>query len=241
MHTPYQTTAGRPSARRALRAVAALGTAAALVAAGAVGAQASTKAPKVETVHVAITAVSGALPAGAGITVVQSCPRGTDLDRSFAGVEAHAGVLRRTSRELWPAGVATRYTVRSTMGADDVALVATAAVCVHRTRHGAHVVRGLASVDTRVWGPAPADVDLASVAVVAGVDLANGRMLRTSVRAAGVGSSRGSLKAAVAGVQEALTDDADVQGVAAAGVTTRSVPRGRFASLLSSYRFRVAV
>jgi hypothetical protein len=198
----------------------------------------------VTSAHVSLSAVVGALPAGAGITVVQTCPRGSDLDRraTRAAGEVHDPHLRRASREYWPAGVATRYRVRTSLrGTADLALTAGVVVC--RIHVGAHarVVTGRASTDLRVWGPAPAKVDLLDVTVMATTDPAHpDRLLRTAVRGTGVGSSRGSLRHAVSAVQETF-DAQVVGGVVALGTTRRAVPRGRFASMENRYRFRVVL
>ena len=199
----------------------------------------------VTSVHASVSAVVGALPAGAGITVIQTCPKGSDLDRGATRAvgEAHDPHLRRTSRELWPAGVATRYRVRTSVDAtEDLALAVGVVVC--RIHVGAHqrVVTGRATTDVRVWGPAPTRVDLLNVTVMATTDARNPeRLLRTAVRGTGVGSSRGSLRHAVEAVQETLDGQGDLGGVVAMGSTRRAVPRGSFASMENRYRFRITL
>lgn len=232
----------RRAARRAGTVVLTTGLLAASVAVAEPGQAAAGRT--VTSVHASVSAVIGALPAGAGITVIQTCPKGSDLDRraTRAVGELHDPHLRLASREYWPAGVATRYRVRTRLDAtEDLALTVGIVVCrIHVGSH-ARVVTGRASTDLRVWGPAPTKVDLIDVTVMATTDTAHpDRLLRTAVRGTGVGSSRGSLKHAVSAVQE--TFDAQVAGgVVALGTTRRAVPRGRFASMENRYRFRVVL
>lgn len=237
---------GPGQTRTARRAVAAGAVAAGLLVSSAglaTPGQAAT-GRTVTTVHASVSAVVGALPAGAGITVIQTCPKGSDLDRRATRSigEAHDPHLRLTSREYWPAGVATRYRVRTSLRAtEDLALAVGLVVC--RVHVGAHAERvtGRAATDLRVWGPAPTRVDLLDVTVMATADTARPeRLLRTAVRGTGVGSSRGSLRHAVTAVQDTF-DAQDSGGVVAVGSTRRAVPRGRFASMENRYRFRITL
>ena len=233
----------RSAARRALGAGAvAAGLLVSSVGLAAPGHAASGRT--VTSVHASVSAVVGALPAGAGITVIQTCPKGADLDRraTRAVGEAHDPHLRVASREYWPAGVATRYRVRRSVHAtEDLALALGIVVCRVHVGAGAHTVTGRASTDLRVWGPAPTKVDLLNITVMATTDTAHPeRLVRTAVRGTGVGTSRGSLRHAVRAVQ-ATFDAQDAGGVVATGTTRRAVPRGRFASMENSYRFRITL
>lgn len=189
--------------------------------------------------HMSVSGVAGALPVGAGITVIQHCPVGSDLDRAATRAvgEFHDGRLRVASRELWPAGAVVRYRVTRAVRADDPALVATAALCTVRVPAGARTAAGRALVDLRVWGPAPARVGLLNVAFVAVTDdLDSERTFRTSLRAAGVTEHRASLRGAVLAMQEVLEDE-DGIAVVAEGETRRTVARGSFVSMQNRYRY----
>ena len=237
-----QQTGGRRTVRRAGTVAVTTGLLVASVGAAAPGEAATGRT--VTSVHASVSAVIGALPAGAGLTVIQTCPKGSDLDRRATRSvgEAHDPHLRRTSREYWPAGVATRYRVRTRMDAtQDAALTVGVIVCrIHVGSH-ARTVSGRATTDVRIWGPAPTAVDLLNATVMATVDSRNPeRLLRTAVRGTGVGSSRGSLKHAVDAVQETF-DAQPAGGVVALGTTRRAVPRGSFASMENRYRFRITL
>lgn len=226
-----------------------LSTCLALAAASAVGvvaaptSEAASSGRGAVSLHVAASAVAGALAPGAGVTVVMSCPAGTDLvGRAFShDVEDHDARLRLRSAEVWPAGAVFRYEVVRPVTAARPAAVVDGVACLTHLRRRATVVRGTASTDLRVWGPAPAHVVLDTATVVGVTDPARpGRDLATLVHAAGVGASHGSVRGAVAAAQ-AEFGDAHVRGVEAAGRTTRVVRRGRFASMLNRYTFRAAL
>lgn len=197
------------------------------------------------SVHVSVSAVSGSLPARAGITVIQTCPRGSDLDRALTASigEIHDGHVAVAGRQYWPAGVVTRYRVGTPLsGAREMTLAAGAIVCrIHVGRHTRTVV-GTATTDVRIWGPAPSRVNLLNATVMAVVRRDQpGHLLRTTVQGSGVGSSRGSLRHAVTAVQHSLNGGSGIGAVVAIGSTTRSVPCGSFASMENRYRFRIAV
>ncbi len=189
--------------------------------------------------HISIGMVDGALPVGAGISVIHHCPKGSDLDEAETRAvgEFHDGRLRVASREYWPAGMVVRYQVTKKMHADDEAMVATAALCKSRVAADATRFTAAAKVDLRVWGPAPREVGLTDVAlVVVTDDLNSDYIFRTSMRAAGVDSHPASLRSAVDAVQETLTEG-DESAVIAVGRTNRKVGRGEFVSMRNNYRF----
>jgi hypothetical protein len=173
---------------------------------------------------VSLSAVSGSLPAGAGITVIQTCPKGADLDRSVTRAvgEVHDPRLKVASREYWVAGVVTRYRVADALNEPgDLTLAVGIMAC------RIHVGRNVRT--------------MAGTATVMGVVDRNHpeRLLRTTVKGSGVGSSRGSLRRAVKAVRVSLNSQLGIGGVVAIGSTTRSVPRGKFASVENRYRFRI--
>jgi len=190
-------------------------------------------------VHVSVAAVGGALNAGTRMSVIQTCPRGSDLDKAATRRlgEAHDARLRVANKEYWPAGMVTRYQVRQRLSAARPALVATSVVCRSKVAATATTASGRAKADVRVWGPAPARIVLADAVVVAVTDdLAAGYMFRTSLRAAGVDRHPASMRRTVAAVQRVFTD-ADGDVVVAVGETQRRVTSGRFASMRNNYRY----
>lgn len=221
-------------------ALTALACAAAVVAAP-LPASAATSAPTRTILdgHVSLATVTGALPAGAGVSVVHSCPKGHDLDRrQTRDVEPVVDErLRLASREYWVGGTVSRFTVRQRLRSGEPAFVVTAALC--RSRVTGNVATGAASVDLRVWGPAPAKVGLEDAAVtVVTDDLTAGRLFATSMRAASVASAAGSLRGAVRATQEAFDEGDGLAAVVATGRTTKRVAKGRFVSMVNRYSYR---
>ncbi len=193
--------------------------------------------------HVSISAVSGALPAGATISVVQSCPAGSRLDRTATRTivaEADRALdphLRFASREYWVAGTVSRYRVARGTTARTPVAVAGAVLCTSSVATTARTVSGRASSDLRVWGPAPSDLVLANgTAAVVTDDVDAESVFATVMRAGGVASSKGSLTGALTAVQE-VTQEEGIGAVAAAGQTSRRVRRGSFVSLLNTYSY----
>lgn len=190
--------------------------------------------------HIAISAVVGRLPAGAGLSIVQTCPAGSRLDKRTtrrAG-EAHTRGLRLASVELWPRGMVTRYRVVHRLAARRPTLVLTAAACRSALPEGSTRVHGRAVVDLRVWGPAPRRVTiLSSAAVLVADDLESGEIFRTTMRAAGVNANHASVPHAVRAIQEEVDNGSDVTEIFAAGRIKRAVRVGTFASMQNHYRY----
>ena len=223
------------------RTFAALTTAGAVALVGAAGiAPAAAAAPRTMlNGHVSVSAVGGALPIGAGVSVIQHCPKGSDLDRAETRAvgEVHDDRLRVASKEYWPAGMVVRYRVAKKLDGQEPAMVLTAALCKTRVAATATTLQGAAKTDLRVWGPAPANVELLNAAVVVVTDDVDADyMFRTSMRAAGVNEHPVALRGAVQAVQESVQED-DVSAVVAAGRTNRRVARGSFISMVNNYRF----
>ena len=211
----------------------------ALVGAAGVAPAAAAPARTLLNGHVSVAAVDGALPVGAGVSVIQHCPKGSDLDR--AETRAVGGVhddrLKVASREYWPAGTVTRYRVVKKLDGQEPAMVLTAALCRTRVASTATTLQATAKTDLRVWGPAPANVELLNAAVVVVTDdLDVDYVFRTSMRAAGVNEHPAGIRGAVEAVQESV-EDGDVSAVVAAGRTNRRVARGTFISMVNNYRF----
>ena len=202
--------------------------------------------------HFSFTGFDAGLRAGAVVSVVQRCPAGSRLDR--AATRAYAArsdaelqpSVRRVSRELWPAGMVSRYRVlqAAVVPRDDGFGLVNAAVCSGSRPVRATSVTGRASTEVRVWGPAAAGARLFSVTLAAVSDRpfppdgGAGAELpyRTAVRALGVSTSRGALAGGVRATQE--VDDDDGSGsVMTRGTTRRAVPAGRFVSVRSSYAY----
>jgi hypothetical protein len=225
---------------RAVRtaAVLAAATGCALAGAGTAAPASAAGAQTLLNMHVSVSSVGGALPKGAGISVIQHCPKGSDLDRTQTRAvgEFHDERLRVRSTELWPAGTVVRYRVAERLSADEPAFALTAAVCRTRVAAGAQSLRVKAKVDLRVWGPAPADVEMVSIpfaVVTDDLDAASG--FRSSLEAAGVDEHPEALQDAVDAVQESFSDEGD-SFVIATGTTRRKVARGEFVSLRNHYR-----
>ena len=231
-----------PTSPRSAPAVAV--TAAATALAVAVPAQAGAAATRpLVSGQVSVSAVSGALPVAAVISVVQSCPAGSKLDRAATRstvLEADKELdpsLRWASREYWVAGTVSRYrVVRKTTARTPVALLG-AVLCTSSVPTTAKTVTGRASTDLRVWGPAPSDLLLANgTAAVVTDDPEAEQVFATAMRAGGVASSKGSLTNALTAVQE-VTQEEGIGAVAAVGETSRRVRRGSFVSMLNSYSY----
>jgi hypothetical protein len=183
--------------------------------------------------------VDGTLPAGAGISVIQVCPSGSALDRADTGFAGggHDKRLKVTSREYWPAGMVTRYL--TTKRISDGVGVANVIICKASVPSSQTVFKGAAKTDLRVWGPAPAKVELVNFALVAVTDdMSSEYLFRTAIKAAGVDSHPASLKNSLRAVQEVLEDDSPHMAVMAAGTTRQEVRRGTFVSMRNNYRFR---
>lgn len=224
--------------QRTFTALTAVGAAALVTAAGVAPAAAAAPRTLLDG-HVSISSVGGALPVGAGISVVQRCPKGSDLDRreTRAVGDLHDDRLRVASKEFWPAGMAVRYRVTQKLTGQDPAMVLTAALCKTRAAATATTLTAKAQVDLRVWGPAPAHLELLNAAVVVVTDdLDADGMFRTSMRAAGVDSHPSGLRGAVQAVQETVQEE-DISAVVAAGRTNRQVSRGTFLSMVNRYTF----
>lgn len=226
------------------RSVAVLGVAGAavLAVAGPAGA-ATTPARVVLTGSVSVSAVRGALPVGADLSVVQTCPQGSVLDRTQTAAAEHAmdaatdPHLRLASRELWVAGIVSRYSVRTATTATTVLPLVDAVLCSTPVAPAATTVSGTASTDLRVWGPAPAGVQLVNATVTLVTDTAAADYVYATVmRAAGAGASRGSLPGAVHAVQ-ATAQKAGIGAVSATGRSSARVRRGQFVSIYNSYRY----
>ena len=224
-------------------AVLVAATCTALVA-GAAAPVGATQRRSVVSAHVSRSAVAGAVPAGATVSVVQTCPKGSSLARTATsqfGRTLDAGLdrrLRLASRELWVAGTVSRYRVTRRLSADRPVVLANAALCASTVPAGATTVTGRAATDLRVWGPAPARLELLNATSTVVADSADtGSAYATMVRAAGVAASRGSLPDAVRAVQEAVQDD-ELGAVVAVGQTRRRVGRGQFLSMRNSYTYR---
>lgn len=193
--------------------------------------------------HVSISGVSGDLPAGATISVLQYCPAGSRLDKAATRTaEAEVDTMldphvRLASREFWPAGTVSRYrVVRRVAGEDGVPLL-NAALCTSTVSGSARTVSGRAATDLRVWGPAPARLDLANVTVALVTDDPDGdHVFATAMKAAGVASSRGSINGAVRAVQHVVQEDG-LSAVVAVGKTNRRVARGCFVSMRNAYSY----
>ena len=223
------------------RTFAALTTAGAVALVGVVGAGPAGAAPARTILNgqVSISGVGGALPVGAGVTVIQHCPKGSDLDRpeTRAAGEVHDERLKVASKEYWPAGLVVRYRVTKQLTGQEPAMVLTAALCKTRVASTATTLQATAKADLRVWGPAPANVELLNAAVIVVTDdLDADDLFRTSMRAAGVNSHPAGLRGAVQAVQETL-QEGDDSAVVAAGRTNRHVARGKFISMVNNYRF----
>jgi len=225
--------------RNLFRAVGLTAAVTGILLASAVPSNAASTRP-IQTGVVSITGVSGPLHAGATISVVQVCPTGTKIAREVtrgAG-QLHTGGVRVASRELWPAGMVTRFRVVREMHAEDSALLFTALACKMRVAGSTTLVRGRATVDVRLWGPADSRVVLLNaVTLVVASNLLTGTDYATTMKAVGVNSNHASVQHAVRAMQ-AEFNEAGSGLVIAAGETRKAVARGTFASMQSHFRFR---
>lgn len=212
----------------------------------------ATEVRPVVSSHFSFTGFDQRVPAGSSVSVVQRCPAGTRLDASAtrqlgAPFDAELqSTVRLVDRELWPAGLVSRYRVlqAADVPRDDGFGLINLAVCRGTVPVGATTYSARASTDVRVWGPAPAGVRLFGVTLAAVTDRplpsdesGPGELpYRTAVRAAGVAASRGALSSGVRATQRAHDDDGS-GSVLTEGTTLRPVPRGRFVSMRSDYAF----
>lgn len=228
-----------PARRTALALTAAVTAAVGLLAAPAGAAPART----LTSGHISLSAVSGTLPVGATISVLQYCPARSALDKAATRTAERQADLsldshvRLASREFWPAGTVSRYRVTRAVPADGAVPLLTAALCTGTAPSGATTVSGRAATDVRVWGPAPSRLQVvnATVAVVTDDPDAD-HVFATVMKAGGVASSRGSLRSAVTAVQRA-TAEGGIGVVVAVGETSRRVPRGSFISMQNDYGY----
>ncbi len=233
------------SARRTALALTATVTAAVTAGLGVVAppAGAATPARTLTSGHISISAVSGSLPVGATVSVLQFCPAGSSLDKAATRTAEQQADLtldphvRLASREFWPAGTVSRYRVIRPVAADSAVPLVNAALCTSTAPAGATTVSGRAATDLRVWGPAPSRLQIfnATVAVTT-YDPDADHVFATVMKAGGVASSKGSLRGAVAAVQKA-SSEGGLSAVAAVGQTSRRVPRGSFISMKNSYSY----
>ena len=213
----------------------------------ATAAAADTATRRIESTSLSFSGFDHRLPRGAVVSVIQTCPTGSSLDKARtraqnreldAEVAAEPNV-RLASRELWVAGLVTRYRVVRAGGVptEDGFGLASAAVCAQRVPVTARTVAGRGSTDVRVWGPAPAGAQLytfTGVFVSDGPPTEDGPLPFVSrLRATGVGPSAGALRGGVRAVQQSQDDGVPL--VIAEGTTRRSVTRGQFVSMRSSY------
>jgi hypothetical protein len=203
----------------------------------------------VVTEHVSFTGFDARMPAGATISVIQRCPAGSRLDkaanRGFARqADQNAGpTVRLVSRELWPAGLVSRYRVlrRGAVPFEDSFGLVNAAQCVGSVPNGARTLSGRGSTEVRVWGPATAGAALFSNTLVSVTDRSRpgpqepDQPYLTTVRAAGIGATRGSLPGGIRAVRSVVDDVSSVVGLT--GTLRRAVARGRFASMRNDYAF----
>ena len=193
--------------------------------------------------HISISAVSGSLPVGATISVLQFCPARSTLDKAATrAAEQQADLVldphvRLASREFWPAGTVSRYRVTRPVAADSAVPLVNAALCTSTSPAGVTTVSGRAATDLRVWGPAPARLDVANATVAVVTDDPDAdHVFATVMKAGGVASSTGSLRGAVTAVQSTAQQQG-LSAVAAVGQTTRRVPRGSFISMKNAYSY----
>jgi len=213
---------------------------------GVLAAPAGAATPAARTVtsgHISVSAVSGNLPVGATVSVLQFCPARSSLDRAATrAAERQADLaldphVRLASREFWPAGTVSRYRVTRAVAADGAVPLLNAALCTGRAAGAATTVSGRAATDLRVWGPAPARLEVVNATVALVTDEPDAdHVFATVMKAGGVASSTGSLRGAVTAVQHAAQHEG-LSAVAAVGQTTRRVPRGSFISMKNSYSY----
>ena len=225
-------------------------TACLAVGAAPMPAAAATGSRSIVTTHLSASGFDEKVPVGSVVSVVQTCPAGSLLDkaetrgfsRELDGILEAEPNVRLIGRELWVAGLVARYRVvrRGGVPTADGFGVANVAVCTSRVRAGTTTVRGRASTDVRVWGPAPRGVRLFSFTGVRAVDAADAEEkppFRTALRATGTAPSQGALAAAVRARQEADNEDGAL--VSTTGTTRRRVLPGQFASMRSNYAYTV--
>lgn len=141
--------------------------------------------------HVSVSAVSGSLPVGATVSVVQLCPAGSALDRAAtreAGLEADQeldGRVRLASREFWRAGTVSRYRVTRAVAAASAVPLLNAALCTSPAVGGATTVSGRAATDLRVWGPAPSRLEVVNATIAVVTDDPDADEVFATVMAAG--------------------------------------------------------
>lgn len=211
-------------------------------------ATADTATRRIDATQLSFTSFDHRVPRGAVVSVVQTCPAGTLLDtaqtralnRELDPLLRAEPNVRLASRELWVAGLVSRYRVVRAGGVptEDGFGVPGAAVCTRRVPGTTRSLVSRASTDVRVWGPAPAG---ARIYNFTGVFVSDAPATEdgpppfvSSARSTGVGPSAGALRGGVRAVQRAA-DDGGVPLVSADGTVRRSVPRGQFVSMRSSY------
>ena len=226
-----------------LLVAAALGLGMVTVPVSAVAAEPATK--KIVSSHLSFSGFDQRMPRGAVVSVIQTCPAGELLDkaqtraqnRRFDAEHGAEPNVRLASRELWVAGLVSRFRVVRAGGVptkDGFGLL-TGAICTRRAPANAKTVTQRASTDVRVWGPAPSGVRLYSFT---GVFISDGSVVQdrmpfvSTLRATGVTPSCGALRGGVRAKQEVHDSDALVF---VNGRTGRSIPRGHFSSMRSTY------
>jgi hypothetical protein len=229
------------SARRTALALTATLTAGLGIVAAPAGAAAPART--LTSGHISISAVSGTLPVGATISVLQFCPARSALDKTATRTAERQADLtmdphvRLASREFWPAGTVSRYRVHRPVPADSAVPLVNAALCTSTAPAGATTVSGRAATDLRVWGPAPARLQVVNATVALTTDDPDAdHVFATVMKAGGVASSKGSLRSAVTAVQEA-SSEGGLSAVAAVGQTSRRIPRGSFISMKNTYSY----
>jgi hypothetical protein len=138
--------------RRAVRLVCACVVG--LLAASVVAVQpAAASAPTVIRLRSSV-AVQVKIPAGSGVSLVQTCPAGSVLDVRATGSRAHpirSSALALVSRELWPSGMVTRWTARRSTVTATAWQVTDAIVCRARVAAGARTYSGVVTTVIRLW------------------------------------------------------------------------------------------
>ena len=231
------------SSARPLLVAAALGLGMVTTPVPAVAAEPATK--KIVSSHLSASGFDQRMPRGAVVSVIQTCPAGELLDkaqtrarnRELDRQNTAEPNVRLASRELWIAGLVTRFRVVRAGGVptEDGFGLATFAICTRRVPADAKTVTQRASTDVRVWGPAPSGVRLYSFT---GVSVFDGSVVQdrspfvSTLRATGVTPSCGALRGGVRANQQVHDSDALVFVL---GRTRRSIPRGHFSSMRSTY------
>ncbi len=234
----------------AVRTSIALAAAAAALLAGAAPVSADThEAPPppktIWTLHTT-TSFTTALPAGRRMTVIQHCPSGSRLVNR--PTRAWAAEMRRSQpnigarvvlRELRDTSVLTRY--RITRPGTKAAVVAGAIVCKRTIAGDSTSLSGRSVTELRVFGSARRGVEAYNSTLMAASDSADfaARVFPMRMSAAGVTRTRGSVNAFPSVVQKVYSEDDGDQFVDAYGVSSRSLPSGRFASIRNNYRYAV--